>query len=170
MDHIKITKELDRNRLVFKDLLSALSKEMYTFKPSPEKWCILEVVCHLYDEEREDFRLRTRQVLKNPEKTLPSFDPLTWVNERNYLEQDYELMLSNFLKEREKSIIWLEKLENPDWKNSYVHPKLGAMSAAIFLANWLAHDYLHLRQITKLKYDYVQAMTNENLTYAGTWI
>jgi hypothetical protein len=26
------------------------------WKPTPEAWSILEVVCHLGDEEREDFR------------------------------------------------------------------------------------------------------------------
>lgn len=26
--------------------------------PAPEKWCLLEIVFHLYDEEREEFRAR----------------------------------------------------------------------------------------------------------------
>jgi hypothetical protein len=43
------------------------------------------------------------------------------------------------------------------------------MSAGMLLANWLAHDYLHFRQITKLKYDYIKYRTGEDLAYAGTW-
>jgi len=43
------------------------------------------------------------------------------------------------------------------------------MSAKFILANWLAHDYLHIRQITRLKYDYLQDIPNENLSYAGNW-
>ncbi len=43
------------------------------------------------------------------------------------------------------------------------------MTAKMFLSNWLAHDYLHIRQITKLKYDYLKQLTNEDLNYAGNW-
>ncbi|MEM6429633.1 MAG: hypothetical protein AAF708_10365 [Deinococcota bacterium] len=42
------------------------------------------------------------------------------------------------------------------------------MSAQFFLENWLAHDYLHMRQVVKLKYDYLTA-DGVNLIYAGTW-
>jgi len=43
------------------------------------------------------------------------------------------------------------------------------MTASMFFSNWLAHDYLHIRQITRLKYDYLKQLTNEDLSYAGTW-
>ena len=169
MDHITIIKELNRNKLIFRELLAAIPKEQYMYKPSPEKWNMLEVVCHLNDEEREDFRLRTRQVLEDPNEALPSFNPVAWVKDRNYIAQNYDDMLDKFLEERQKSIIWLEDLKNPDWSRSYIHPNFGAMSAGMFLSNWLAHDYLHLRQMIKLKFDYFQTLTNENLNYAGTW-
>ncbi len=52
-----IIDELKRNKIVFKDILEGLKKEVYLWKPNPEKWCVLEVVCHLYDEEREIFRV-----------------------------------------------------------------------------------------------------------------
>ena len=78
-------------------------------------------------------------------------------------------MLERFLNEREESIQWLETLTNPPWDNAHLHPKLGPMSASLFLNNWLAHDYLHIRQITKLKYDRLKAISGENLDYAGNW-
>jgi hypothetical protein len=43
------------------------------------------------------------------------------------------------------------------------------MTAMLFLSNWLAHDYLHIRQIIKLKFDYLEKMTGEGLSYAGDW-
>jgi hypothetical protein len=30
------------------------------------------------------------------------------------------------------------------------------MSAEMFLANWLAHDYLHIRQLIRLRYHYLE--------------
>ncbi len=37
-------------------LLNDIGQEQAQVKPDAESWSILEVVCHLYDEEQEDFR------------------------------------------------------------------------------------------------------------------
>lgn len=43
------------------------------------------------------------------------------------------------------------------------------MGAKMLLANWLAHDHLHLRQIVRLKYERLKALGGEPLAYAGEW-
>ena len=169
MKHQKVIKELARNRNIFKELLMEVSKEAYLWKFSPQKWCLLEIVCHLFDEEQEDFRIRTKLVLQDPKLPLPMFDPTYWPKERAYLEQNYDQKVSDFLDERDHSINWLYSLKNPQWENAYQHPKFGAMSASLFLANWLAHDYLHIRQILTLKYKYLEQLSEETLNYAGSW-
>ena len=62
-------------------------------------------------------------------------------------ERDFTDSLSKWLNEREQSIAWLKNLDAPDWKSTGLHPKLGPMFAELVLANWLAHDLLHIRQI-----------------------
>jgi hypothetical protein len=169
MNYEEVVKGLSDNSNVFKELLSDLTDEVFLWKPNQEKWCLLEIVCHLYDEEREDFRARTKHVLETPTEPLPQIDPQGWVETRNYIQQNYHDKLTNFLEEREKSIEWLKGLSNPNWENAYEHPKFGKMTAKMFLSNWLAHDYLHIRQIIKLKYDYLKKLTDEDLNYAGNW-
>lgn len=169
MNYEKIILELDRNKNIFKELLTKIREEQHLWKPKPEKWCLLEIVCHLYDEEREDFRTRVKHVLETPDLPLPPIDPPGWVQERKYIQQNYTDTLSKFLQEREQSVKWLQTLTNPQWDNFYVHPKFGQMTAKMFLCNWLAHDYLHIRQILKLKFDYLKYLTDEKLTYAGVW-
>ncbi len=169
MEYSGIFNELLYNKDVFRDLLTGAPQKMYVWKQSPEKWCLLEIVCHLYDEEREDFRARTKQILETPSIHLTPIDPQGWVVSRKYMEQDYQEMLNKFLVERDQSITWLRNLEAPDWNSSYHHEKFGPMSAKFLLANWLAHDYLHFRQITKLKYDYLKHTTGEDIGYAGNW-
>ena len=161
--------ELSKNRNVFETLLTGLSKEEYLWKQSSAKWCLLEIICHLFDEEREDFRARTKSVLETPSKTLTPFDPMEWVLQRNYIKMDYNTVLTGFLKERRHSVVWLQSLQSPKWENAFLHPKLGSMSANLFLSNWLAHDYLHIRQIIKLKFDYLKEISGEKLNYAGDW-
>jgi hypothetical protein len=164
-----IISELDRNKEVFSRLLSGLRKDEYLWKQQPEKWCLLEIICHLHDEEREDFRARTKLILETPSEQFKSIDPTGWVAERNYINQNYPDMLQKFMSERELSINWLRSLTNPEWNNTYSHPKFGEMTAKKFLVSWLAHDYLHFRQITRLKYDYLKQSSGEELTYAGEW-
>lgn len=169
MNYTKIINGLSENQTVFKSLLIDLTEETYVWKPNPEKWCVLEIVCHLYDEEREDFRARVKHTLETPTGPLPPIDPQGWVKTRNYMQQNYSDTLNDFLKEREQSIKWLQGLQNPKWDNAYEHPKFGKMTAKMFLSNWLAHDYLHMRQIIKLKFDYLKQLTGEDLSYAGNW-
>jgi len=164
-----IINELERNLKVFKGLLSNIDKDLYLWRLTPEKWCLLEIVCHLYDEERLDFRFRTQWVLEKPNKVPPPFNPMIWVDEHDYMSQNFASMCEKFYSEREFSINWLKKLENPNWNNAFEHSKLGAMTAEYFLNNWLAHDYLHIRQIIKLKFDYFNHSVSSDLNYAGTW-
>lgn len=164
-----IIEQLESNTETFRQLLEAIPKEEYLWKPQPEKWCLLEVVCHLYDEEREDFRARLKQVLDDPEQGLNQIDPEGWVAARKYIEQDYDQKLNDFLTERELSVDWLRTLHEPKWDNAYIHPKFGPLTAAMFFANWLAHDYLHIRQIIGIKHAYLKEVSGQYLKYAGDW-
>lgn len=164
-----IIEQLIKNKTVFHNLLKDENEELVLWKQTPEKWSLLEIVCHLIDEEIYDFKFRTQWVLEKPNQTPPPFDPISWVTKHDYIHQDYSTMLNKFLHEREQSIIWLQSLKNVNWDLSYEHSKLGTLTAKHFLTNWLAHDYLHMKQILKLKYDYLKHQSGENLDYAGIW-
>ncbi|RNC91581.1 MAG: DinB family protein [Allomuricauda sp.] len=169
MEHDTIIPELQRNKHVFESLLKELSEELITWKKNESTWCLLEIICHLLDEEVEDFRARTRHALETPDLPLKPIHPGEWPEERAYLAQNYEEVLNKFLFERQVSIEWLKSLEQPKWKQAFQHPTLGAQSAEHLLANWLAHDYHHIRQINAIKRDYLKFKSGDDLTYAGIW-
>ena len=169
MDHGEIIERLDRNSLVFASLFEGISREEYLWKPQPEKWCLLEIVCHLFDEEREDFRARLKHTLETPQLPMPKIDPQGWVTERKYIEKDFRETVNAFITERKKSVQWLHTLTSPAWSNEYDHPSAGKLSAEMFLTNWLAHDYLHFRQITFTKYQYLIKHFSTRYDYAGNW-
>lgn len=169
MDHLKIIQSLDNNIAVFNSLLSGPDTFLHTWRYKPEKWNLLEIVCHLYDEEREDFRARIQHVFEKPEQSFPPLDPSSWVLDRDYANQDYLDKLDAFLDERENSIKWLNSLSAPKWENAFPHPKFGPLSGNMFLANWLEHDYLHMRQILNLKHEYLKLISGQDLKYAGEW-
>jgi len=169
MEHAVITGKLNDNVNTYKSLLSDTSENEYLFRPDDGKWCLLEIVCHLYDEEQYDFRARVKHTLENKEDDPPEIDPQGWVKSKKYIEWNYYETLEKFLFERKKSVEWLNSLKDPEWKNEYVHPKFGGMSAEFFLSNWLAHDYLHFRQIIYTKYNFLKQKGGMDLIYAGEW-
>ena len=169
---MKLDYYIDRfsqNRGVFESLLRSVSIEQAKWKPAPDKWSMLEVINHLYDEEREDFRQRLELVLADPAKPWPKIDPRNWVTTRGYNQRELTVSLENFLAEREKSLGWLRKLSSPNWENSHAGPN-GALSAGDLLASWLAHDFLHIRQLARLHWQYVGAIAEPyQTTYGGPW-
>lgn len=160
---------LERNAEVFKSLLQNLSKSEYEWREAEDKWSLLEIVCHLFDEEVEDFRVRVFSVLEDPSKDLPKIDPAAWVKDRSYADQNYNEKLIGLLERRAESVRMLRDLKDPKWDNAYMHPKVGPVTANLLLVNWLAHDFLHIRQVLRVKYAYLAAKSHQNLDYAGDW-
>ncbi len=169
MDRSYLIDQLARHGEVFRAHFIGLTLEEANWKPAPEKWCALEIVCHLYDEEREDFRARLAHVLNTPHDAMPKIDPAAWVMERQYIEQDFDAVLAKFLHERSASITWLRSLTDAPWNNFYLHPTVGPVSCDLLLTNWVAHDLHHLRQLINLRYAYLKNHASVPLDYAGTW-
>ena len=163
--------QLTHNIPTFESLLQGLSTEQARWKPTPQKWSILEVINHLYDEEHLDFRLRLESVLRDPTQPVPPIDPPAWVVERKYNERELGESLERFKQERQTSLNWLRTLQDPRWENTYHHPAGFKVRAGDLMASWLAHDLLHIRQITRLHYDYVaQTWQPYGVGYAGEWV
>lgn len=169
MDQRFLIDQLERDASIFQAHFTGMGTEEAHWKPSPEKWCLLEVLCHLRDEEREDFRARVDHVLSTPEAPMPTINPVEWVAARRYIDQDLDKVLSEFIAERRTSVEWLRNLQAPDWQQAYMHPKVGPVRAQLLLENWVAHDLLHIRQINALRYGWLRSVSTEPLDYAGTW-
>ncbi len=159
--------QLSKNIEVFKILLFNIGKDEIHFKENDKKWSVLEIVCHLYDEEIEDFRYRIKHILETPNDAMPSINPEGWVKQRAYANQDYYNKINEFVTARNESINWLNSLKNPRWENVYHHTSMGDISAYQMLANWVAHDLLHIRQLTHSKYKFIEHISNQDLKYAG---
>ena len=162
--------KLEQNASTFKSLFHNISDEQARWKPSPQKWSLLEVTNHLFYEEREDFRQRLKNVLEDPQKSWSPVDPENWIIEREYNKREMNVSINNLLSERRISVQWLKSLSSPDWKATHIHPVLGEISAEMLLTNWLAHDYLHIRQISFLNWSYISHIAPKiRLNYAGNW-
>src|SRR5215216_1603272 len=116
MDFSLLYQELQCSTEMLRALLSGVTQEAARLKPSAESWSILEVVCHLYDEEREDFREHLDFILHRQTEEWHEIDP---ERENKYNEQNFAEVQENFFVEREKSFAWLKGLRNPEWEKTY---------------------------------------------------
>jgi hypothetical protein len=177
--------ELQNSTQMIRALLAGVEPDAARFKPGSETWSILEVMCHLYDEEREDFRehldfilststsassvQRLKAGIHRPNKEWHVIDTEGWVTQRKYNEQNFAEMREKFFAEREKSFAWLNELQNPDWEKTYTTP-YRTISAGEMFACWVAHDNLHIRQLVELRRARLENITKPyHLDYAGDW-
>ncbi|MEP7291283.1 MAG: DinB family protein [Chloroflexota bacterium] len=170
MNFEKLYAELEINAGTIRALVNGITQEEAQVKPTPEAWSILEVICHLYDEEIKDFRPRLDVILHRPTEEFAPNDSQESLTERNYNEQDLAVMLGKFLEEREKSLEWLRELgAGANWDVSYTTPWRTMTSGDMF-ASWVSHDTYHMRQLVELRHARIDQLSAPYKTeYAGDW-
>jgi len=132
---------------VLDTLLAGLDRSIARARPSPEEWSPVEIVCHLRDEEAEDFSARLHDVLDGRAAFAP-IDPVGWVEQRHYRDADLRRALTQFRERRTESLAWLGEIDAAGLRGSVAHPTLGSLSALDLLAAWVTHDRLHLSQLS----------------------
>jgi hypothetical protein len=169
MKFTEIYQELINSTEIIRTLVANVSQEEAQSKPTPETWSMLEVVCHLYDEEREDFREHLDFILHRQNEEWKKIDPPNWVTARRYNEQNFIEMQSKFFEERRKSLDWLIDLQEADW-GTPCKTHFGTISAGDILASWAAHDNLHIRQLVEIKRHHIESISRPyKIGYAGDW-
>jgi hypothetical protein len=114
--------------------------------------------------------VRLTYILNHPGERWPGIDPGGWVKDRAYNERNLQESLVNYLKEREKSLAWLDELGNFDWDKGEKAPWGGEIKAGDMFAAWVAHDLLHTRQLVELHWAYLNESIAPYMTrYAGEW-
>lgn len=132
------------------DVLDALAGDLdpaiARTRPAQDEWAPVEILCHLRDEETEDFGARLRAVV-NGEGSFASINPVSWVEARRYLDADTREVLAALRARRRASVDYLDKIDASRLDASIPLGKLGPLSGLDLLVAWVAHDQLHLAQL-----------------------
>jgi len=119
-------------------------------RPSPDKWCIAEIVAHLADAELA-LGWRLRNMLANPGVTLTWWDEAVWAERLSYAQQEVNLSAEVFRALRESNLRLLESVPRARWVECYgVHEVRGRQTVEEFVRLEAAHDLNHLRQIDRI--------------------
>jgi len=169
MEFKVLYQELADSTEIIKGLIKNIDQEQAQVRPDADSWSVLEVICHLYDEEREDFREHLDFILNRQHEEWHDIDPQAWVIERKYNDQNFVEMQDKFFAERSRSLEWLMGLTEIDWSKTY-SSEYGSMSAGEMLSCWVAHDNLHIRQLVELRRMHIENKTQPyDIQYAGDW-
>jgi hypothetical protein len=132
------------------DVLDALAGDLdpaiARARPAHDEWAPVEILCHLRDEETEDFGARLRAVV-NGEASFTPIDPVSWVEARRYRDADPREVLDAIRARRWASLDYLDGIDAARLEAAIPLGKLGPLSGLDLLVAWVAHDRLHVAQL-----------------------
>jgi len=138
--------ELARIPGVLAGLVAGLDDAGWRARPASAEWAPVEIVCHLRDEETEDFGARVRVIAGRGKKFKPN-DPERLAIERKYLEDDGPGALAAFRERRAASLTFLGALDPGRLTRALPRPSSGSLSGLDLVAAWVTHDRLHTAQL-----------------------
>jgi hypothetical protein len=141
-----VRRDLARLPMILDGLLSDLGDATWRARPATNEWSPLEIVCHLRDEEQEDFGARVRVVVEGGTSFVP-IDPERWARERNYREDDPQTALTAVKQGRRDNLAFLSLMDPARLTHVIDQPRLGKMSGLDLIAAWVTHDRLHIAQL-----------------------
>jgi DinB superfamily len=154
MTEAELKKHLDAAEKSPKEIaaaVSGLSEQILRYKPSPDKWCVLEILGHLADVEIV-YGYRLRQMLADTKPVIAPLDQDAWARNLNYLDSPPSELVAFYGLGRHHNLRLLRNLKASDLSKSAFHPEMQQeMNVADLVERMGGHGATHLQQIEKLK-------------------
>jgi hypothetical protein len=159
MNEAELKKHLEASEKNPKQVAAAVSglpDKTLRYKPSPEKWCILEILAHLADVE-VIYAHRIRQMLADKDPVIAPIDQDAWAKHLGYLDSSPAELVALYGLNRHANLQLLRRLKAGDLKKSAFHPELkAAVTVADMVERMAEHGPNHLSQIERLKKEAVK--------------
>jgi len=131
--------------------VSGLPDKTLRYKPSPDKWCILEILAHLVDIEIA-YAYRMRQILADTKPVIAPIDQDLWAKNLGYMQEAPPELVALYGLNRHHTLQLLRRLKPGDLQKSAYHPELKReVTLAEVVAMMGGHGANHLEQIERLK-------------------
>ncbi|HLH43657.1 MAG TPA: DinB family protein [Bryobacteraceae bacterium] len=138
------------------------------FKPSPEKWSVRQIVCHLADTEAV-YVMRLRQVLAEDNPTLYPFNGEAWADRLDYARRKISQALETFRVLRSENYELLKGMPEEAFQRPCVHAEAGRWTLRDLVLNNAHHVEDHVKQIQAARAAYREhrAKQSAGATQAG---
>jgi hypothetical protein len=127
--------------------LSALPAPVLAWHPADGEWCAKEVLGHLIETEKRGFAGRIRIILNADRPALEGWDQEAVARARQDCDRDWASLWDEFSRLRAESVPLVAGLRPADLPRGGQHPKVGLLTVADLLHEWVHHDRNHIRQM-----------------------
>lgn len=118
----------------------------------PAEWSANDILAHL--RACADVRGGAiAPILEQDRPTFRAINPLAWIQQTDYLEQDFGRSLDAFARQRAELLARLKRLRPEEWQRSALVTGAGAPleRTVLFYADWVAtHERAHYRQLDRI--------------------
>jgi hypothetical protein len=127
--------------------MAALPVEALAWHPLPGEWCVKDVVGHLIESEKRGFAGRIRIILGADRPALEGWDQDAVARARQDCGREWADVFDEFARLRDDSVRLVAGLQPEDLPRAGMHPKVGLLTVADLLHEWVHHDRNHIRQM-----------------------
>lgn len=139
MTEAELKKQLDVAEKSPKEIAAAVSGlpgKVLRYKPSPEKWCMLEILGHLADVEIV-YGYRLRQMLADTKPVIAPIDQEAWARNLNYMDSPASELVAFYGLGRHHNLRLLRSLRLSGLSKSAFHPEMQReITVAILSSGW----------------------------------
>jgi hypothetical protein len=126
--------------------LEQFPREMWQYRPAPDKWTIQEILMHIADSEANSY-VRCRRFIAEPGKDVMAYDEMGWARQLDYHARDPQDALELFRWLRQSTHRLIQTLPGETWENTVFHPENGSMTLDDWLDVYERHIPDHLEQM-----------------------
>jgi len=130
--------------------ISGLSQQQIETPYRPEGWTVRQVVHHVPDSHMNAY-VRFKLALTEEDPTIKPYAEDRWAQLADTKGTPLEVSLTLLDSLHDRWVRLLRSLTPADWKRSFRHPELGAMTLERTLALYSWHGRHHVAHITALR-------------------
>src|SRR5712675_1208236 len=103
--------------------VSGVPDKVLRYKPSPDKWCILEILGHLTDIEIV-YAYRLRQMLADGKPVIAAIDQDLWARNLGYMDVPAPELIALYGLNRHHNLRLLRRMKTENLAKGAYHPEL----------------------------------------------
>jgi DinB superfamily len=130
-------------------LIGSATPNQLSWKPSPERWSVTQIVAHLVDAEIVG-AWRFRSVLAEDGIRLQAYDQSVWASAFQYENTDAHTSVALFEALRASTLGTLQRVDPSRLEHAGMHDERGRESITHLVRMYAGHDLNHGRQIERL--------------------
>jgi uncharacterized damage-inducible protein DinB len=128
-------------------LIGTTDEELLRQNPSPKKWSVRDILCHLADTETA-YAFRLRQTVSEQHHLIQPYDQDSFA--AAYEERTSREGLETFTAIRRWNLLFIRSAVPAALPKAVTHPERGTMTFQTILETMAGHDLNHVSQITAL--------------------